>query len=82
MLKLHDLPASWRDLSARILRWNRMRHLRIVAVLSVLLFCITSLAAQQNESPEAAKPAEKGNQTAEKSGKLPAEADKAAATKE
>jgi carboxypeptidase C (cathepsin A) len=56
-----------------------MRIFRVLAVFSVLLFSIGELVAQQNESAEASKPAEK---TAEKSAKPPAEAEKAAAIKE
>ena len=56
-----------------------MRMFRVVAVFCVLLFSIGGLVAQQNESGEASKPAEK---TAEKSAKPPAEAEKAAAIKE
>ena len=58
-----------------------MRYIRAFAVFCVLSLCIAVLNAQQNESAEASKPAEK---TSEKSGKLPAdsEKEKAAATKE
>ncbi|HEX8800653.1 MAG TPA: peptidase S10 [Terriglobales bacterium] len=56
-----------------------MRIFRVLAVFSVLLFSIGKLVAQQNESAEASKPAEK---TPEKSAKPPAEAEKAAAIKE
>jgi Na+-transporting methylmalonyl-CoA/oxaloacetate decarboxylase gamma subunit len=56
-----------------------MRVFRGVAVFCVLLFAMRGLVAQQNESAEASKPAEK---TAEKSAKPPAEAEKAAAIKQ
>jgi len=58
-----------------------MGYLRVAAVSFVLLLCLACLAAQQNESAEASKPAEK---TTEKSGKLPSdsEKEKAAAPKE
>ena len=56
-----------------------MRVFRVVAVFCVLLFSMGGLVAQQNESAEASKPAEK---TAEKSAKPPAEAEKAAAREE
>ena len=56
-----------------------MRVFRRVAFFCVLLFSMGGLVAQQNESAEASKPAEK---TAEKSAKPPAEAEKAAAIRE
>ena len=59
-----------------------MRKVRIIAFLSALLISVAGLAAPQSESAEASKPAEKGSQATEKSGKLPAEAEKAAAPKE
>lgn len=59
-----------------------MRYVRGIVVCVMLLAGATSVLAQQKESAEAEKPAEKGAQTTEKSGKLPAEADKAAAPKE
>src|ERR1035438_205455 len=59
-----------------------MRYVRAAAIFLMLLVCAFSVAAQQKESAEAGKPAEKGAQTTEKSGKLPADAEKAAAAKE
>jgi len=59
-----------------------MRSVRVVAVFCVLLICVAALTAQQKESAEAAKPADKSAATAEKSGKLPADAEKPAAPKE
>jgi carboxypeptidase C (cathepsin A) len=58
---------------------NCMRLIRVIGISCALLFWVAVLTAQQNESAEASKPAEK---TAEKSGKAPAEAEKAAAIKE
>src|SRR5450759_1419314 len=59
-----------------------MRYVRATAVLLMLLVCTVSLIAQQKESAEAGKPAEKDAPTTEKSGKLPADAQKPAAPKE
>ncbi|HVP56080.1 MAG TPA: peptidase S10 [Candidatus Eisenbacteria bacterium] len=56
-----------------------MRNVRVFAVVCVLLLSVAGLIAQQNESAETSKPAEK---TTEKAGKLPAEGEKPAATKE
>ena len=56
-----------------------MRVIRVVAVLGVTLLWIAGLAAQQNESAETSKPAEK---TTEKSGKTPPDGEKGGAPKE
>src|ERR1035437_7524871 len=59
-----------------------MRYVRAIAVLLMLLVCTIGLAAQQKETPEAGKSAEKGAPTTEKSGRLPADTEKAAAKEE
>src|ERR1035441_1461843 len=59
-----------------------MRYVRAAAIFLMLLVCAFSVAAQQKESAEAGKSAEKGAQTTEKSGKLPSDAEKTAAPKE
>ena len=59
-----------------------MRYVRTTAVCFMMLVCAIILAAQHKDSPEAGKAAEKGAQTAERSGKLPADAEKTAAPKE
>ena len=48
----------------------------------MFVICAVGLGAQQKESAEAGKSAEKGAQTAEKSGKLPSDVEKPAAPKE
>src|SRR5271169_5097554 len=60
-------------------RRSWMRYLRATAVFLTLLVFVLSLAAQQKETAEAAKPADKAT---EKSGKLPADAEKPATPKE
>src|SRR5271165_7043511 len=53
-----------------------MRYVWATVVCFMLLMLAVSITAQQKESPEPAKPSEKGAQTSEKSGKLPADAEK------
>src|SRR5271165_3289989 len=59
-----------------------MRYVRATAFCFMFVVCAIGLAAQQKESAEAGKSAEKGAQTTEKSGKLPADSEKPAAPKE
>src|SRR5271157_4975288 len=59
-----------------------MRYVRATAFCFMFVVCAIGLAAQQKESAEAGKSAEKGAQTTEKSGKLPADSEKPAAQKE
>src|SRR5450631_2366676 len=59
-----------------------MRSVRATAVCFLLLILAVSVTAQQKDSSEPSKPTDKGAQATEKSGKLPADAEKGAPKEE